>query len=269
MIGIGAAAAYVAVAVLPVGRGGIVVRPIFDGLAPPPPYRWLNPPPELADDNIPAEGGRGVVPLAPSGSEAQSITTGDGQASVIFPANAIPPRRGDSSALIEIAPRHPADLGPPPAGLRFDGQAYEVRGTFAPSGEPVKLGGQGRVQVVLRYPIHASTMLYWAGSAWQPLPTTPVSQSLQLVATIPDLGAFVASGPPTADADLPGVTPWWAYAAAGAGLLLLGLRTVGRVRRTEMAGVGTTEPREAGNGGADDKASGKTARRVRDHRRKK
>jgi hypothetical protein len=239
---------YLAVAALSFRHGPGIIRPVFDGLAPPPPYRWVDPPRELAEDNIPARGGGGTVEFGPTGSVAKSITTGDGQASVIFPAGSLAPRPDQPSVRVEIEPEDPDSIAPPPSRLFFDGNAYEVGAIYAPSGEPVVLTGTDKVQIVLRYPRHATRMLRWNGSAWEILETTTVSQSLQLLANIPDVGTFVAAGPPQSDALPPEVTPWWAYAAAGGGLLLVSL---GALKRIRSAPSGLNDARAGDRSGGD------------------
>ena len=222
---------YLTVAALSLRSGGLIVRPVFDGLAPPAPYRWVDPPAELAEDNIRARGGGSAIELGPAGSAAKSITTRDGQSSVIYPARSIALRTEQATVRVIITPKDTDTIGLPPSNLFFDGNAYEVRATYEPSGEPLMLDPAAKVQVVLRYPRHATRILRWTGSAWDILDTTTVPQSLQLLAAIGDLGSFVSAGPPQSDATPPGVTPWWAYAAAGSGLLLVTLGALRGVKR--------------------------------------
>jgi hypothetical protein len=228
--GVAAAGIYLLVAGLGYSGGAWVLRPIFDSAAPPPPYRWLKPPAELAADNIRAQGYTKTVPLTPSGSAETSVTTVDGQASLVLPKDSISPSPGQADVVIEMSPRDPLKIGPPPRGMVFDGNAYEVKASYKPSGEPAHLSGAAPVSLVLRYPIHANKILRWNGSAWETLKTTVAGPSLQVFSNIDDFGVFVAGGPPRPPSSGPGTTPWWAYALAGGGLVLVAAAAIARNR---------------------------------------
>ncbi len=133
--GVGVAALYLAVAAAGFRSGAVPVRILFDGVAPPPPYRWARPPQELAGGNQAPEVGTGTVSLDATGSVPASATTGDGQATVNVAGRAIPGERGEGSAVVRISPLDPASIGPPPQGLRFDGNAYRIEITYASSGK--------------------------------------------------------------------------------------------------------------------------------------
>src|SRR5712692_3991915 len=66
-------------------------RILYEGEAPPLPYRWVHPPPNLTEDNQPPEPGAGSIALSPEGSQSTSVVTGDGQSGVIFRFGAIAP----------------------------------------------------------------------------------------------------------------------------------------------------------------------------------
>src|SRR5207237_1931826 len=95
-VGVAIAALYVLVAQLSF-RGGLVpTRPLYDGTGPPPRYRWVNPPPELAQGNIAPSSGTGSTPIGPKNTPAYNLNTDDGQASIIFPPDGIQPMAGQT-----------------------------------------------------------------------------------------------------------------------------------------------------------------------------
>src|SRR5207302_8897660 len=132
------------------------IRILYEGEAPPLPYRWVHPPAELAQDNQPPQSGAGQISLTPQGSQSTSIVTDDGQAGVIFRFGAITPRTGATSAQVKVVPLDPAPLPRPPSGLRLDGNAYRVDATYN-TGEPIVL--RIPMTAVLRYPRHATMLL--------------------------------------------------------------------------------------------------------------
>ncbi|TMJ15557.1 MAG: hypothetical protein E6H02_01815, partial [Bacillati bacterium ANGP1] len=116
----------------------IPVRLLYEGEAPPPPYRWVRPPANLPEPNQPPESGTGAIPLAPNGSQSASVLADDGQAAVIFRFGAIAPRAGATTVTVNIVPLDPATMSPPPPGLRVDGNAYRMEATYQ-GGAPISL----------------------------------------------------------------------------------------------------------------------------------
>src|SRR5437879_11455028 len=55
----------------------VPVRLLYEGEAPPPPYRWVRPPANLPEPNQPPESGTGTIPLTPAGSQSASVLTDD------------------------------------------------------------------------------------------------------------------------------------------------------------------------------------------------
>ena len=51
---------------LPFGHN---VRPLFEGIGPPPQYRWVNPPAAFASGNVPPQANDTDIPLGPTGSQ--------------------------------------------------------------------------------------------------------------------------------------------------------------------------------------------------------
>ena len=183
------AIAYVAVALWTTGPS----RPLFDGGAPLQ-YRWVCPPGAFAATNQPAQKGNQTLPLTATGTGAASIATADGQAAVVPKDGTFAPRHGDTKVVVNIVPSCATPLGPPPAGRRYDGNAYAFTATYEPSGVDAKLTQPATI--VLQFPIVATTLLRRDGNSWTDLKASPISVSLQIFTTTSTLGTFVAAGPP-------------------------------------------------------------------------
>ena len=189
--GAAALAAYVAVVIWTPGSPS---RPLFDVSGPPPPYRWVNPPPQFAAGNQKPEGTSHDLVLGSAGSDAASIATADGQAAIILKEGSFAARKGETVVVVKIDPLDPATIGPPPSGLRYDGNAYRFLAAYKRSGVEAKLAQAD--SVVLQFPIVATKLLRRDGTVWTDLKADPISVSLQLFAPTTQLGVFVAAGPP-------------------------------------------------------------------------
>ncbi len=202
------------------------VRLLYEGEAPPLPYRWVRPPANLPVPNQPPSPGAGDIALTPTGSQSASILTDDGQAALILRFGAIAPRAGASTVTVKLAPLDPRSIAPPPDKLVFDGNAYRMEATYN-TGGPATLVKP--VTPVLRYPKHASVLLRYSGSGWVALETHVVAGSLQMFGPTDVLGIFVAAAPPGA------APPSWgsyAVAIAIAGLVIaLAAMVLARKRR--------------------------------------
>src|SRR5260370_13566848 len=75
-----------------VALGLLAGIPVFDGLAPPPAYRWVRPPSELRAGNRAPASVSATVPLTETGSASALVSTPDDQLQVPNPARALPPR---------------------------------------------------------------------------------------------------------------------------------------------------------------------------------
>ncbi len=192
MWGAGAAAAYLAAA-LGTWNADLPVRVVFDGVAPLPPYHWVHPPPSLARDNQPPDGGTGLVTLTAAGSQPAAVPTGDEQAAVVFPQGSIAPRPGEPTARVTLTPLDPAAVAPVPAGLAFDGNAYKIEAMYGVSRAPAVL--LKKVNVVLRFPASGTKILRASGSGWTDLGATTIPPAMQNVGDTDALGVFVAAGP--------------------------------------------------------------------------
>ena len=94
LAGIGIAVLYLAGAALSGRVSPLARRPLLDGLAPPVPYRWVKPPPDLAASNKPPASLRASVKLTPTGSQIGAFATSDGQVNLVLSEGAVPARAG-------------------------------------------------------------------------------------------------------------------------------------------------------------------------------
>jgi len=192
----------------------VPLRILYEGAAPPLPYRWVRPPRNLPEPNQPPSPGVGTIRFTPAGSQSASVLTDDGQAGLIFRSGAIAPHDGASSMNVRITPLDPEAVSPAPAGVQFDGNAYRMEAAYNADG-PITL--LKPVIPVLRYPKHATMLLRSSGSGWTPVETHVVADSLQLFGPTDRLGVFVAAAPSTA----PPVS-WERYAVVAAALAVAG-----------------------------------------------
>ena len=212
-----------------VALGLLAGIPLFDGLAPPPAYRWVHPPPELRAGNRAPASVSATVPLTGTGSAAALVSTPDDQVQVSIPAGAFPPSAGQSALEVDVQPLDPARVPAPPAGTAIQGNAYRITVAYVTSGAtPTAVQP---VDVTLRYPVDATSVILSDGAGWQVLPTTLESAALAVDATTTRFGIVAAAG--TSVTSRPRRTPAWAYAAAGAALLAAGIPTLMARRRPQ------------------------------------
>lgn len=202
------------------------LRLLYEGEAPPLPYRWVRPPANLPEPNQPPASGVGEIALTPAGSQSASVLTDEGQAALILRFGAIAPRPGASTVTVRITPLDPGSVAPPPPNLMFDGNGYRMEATYN-TGEAVTLVKPATP--VLRYPKHATVLLRSSGSGWVVLETHVVAGSLQLFGPSDRLGVFAAAAPSRTSP-----LPWPRYAVAlavGGVLLALAAAVLARRRR--------------------------------------
>lgn len=168
----------------------IPVRLLYDGEAPLPPYRWVKPPDNVPGPHEPPEPGVGAVAITASGSEAKTVVTPDLQASVLFRKDAVTPRPGEATIQVRLIPLDPETVAPAPQGARFDSNAYRVAALYENSRQPVAL--RASVFLVMRYAVHASTLLWSSGApVWTPIEGSGLIAGQQLFAETDRLGIFV------------------------------------------------------------------------------
>ncbi|HZA26415.1 MAG TPA: hypothetical protein VE915_02050 [Actinomycetota bacterium] len=229
--GVVAAGLYILGAVL-VQSTGRPVFPLFDGLGPAQPYRWVSPPPEAAATNQPALPGAGEVALK-GNPQNFFVTTEDGQASLGGISDAFARQPRQNMVRVDIAPLDPQSLAPPPRGLIFDGNAYQFDAAYAPSGDVAVI--EGKVQVIFRYPRRANVVLKSTDSGWERLESFVVRPALQVYSEVDELGTFVAAGPPPR-VHRRSILPW--IASAGAGVAVIAAGVAFFLRRRSRARTG-------------------------------
>jgi hypothetical protein len=276
LAGVGIAVLYLAGAALS-GRASLLARrPLLDGLAPPVPYRWVKPPPDLAASNKQPASLRFSVKLTATGSQLGAFSTSDGQLNLVLSEGAAPASQGQTSVAFSVDPVDPATLGPPPPGLLLAGNAYRIQGSYRPSGGKVDTLG-GRSSVGLIYPLLATAVadpsghLVLAsadGRSWQRLPSTDTPGTHQVSAGLGITGyVVVAVLPAGAGGGSGGDGRGRVLLLATAAAALLVLAAVLARRRLAAAGAGgrrgrrpTQAPRQrpggSGRPGGADRAGG-------------
>jgi hypothetical protein len=206
LAGVGVVALYLAGAAVS-GRASILARrPLLDGLAPPTPYRWVNPPPDLAASNKPPASTRFTVELTATGSRLGAFSTSDGQINLVLSEGAVPARPGQTGVEVAVDPVDPATLGPAPSGLVVAGNAYRIQASYQPSGDEVEaLGGQSSVGLV--YPLLATAVADPGGHrvlssadgrTWEVLPSTDTPGTHQVSARLSRTGYVQVGVAPSA-----------------------------------------------------------------------
>jgi hypothetical protein len=206
LAGLAVVALYLAGAAVS-GRASILARrPLLDGLAPPTPYRWVNPPPGLAAANKPPASTRFTVDLGANGSQLGAFSTSDGQINLVLSEGAVPAQPGQRGVEVAVEPVDPATLGPVPEGLVAAGNAYRVQARYQPSGAEVDtLGGQSSVGMV--YPLLTTAVANPGGHvvlssadgrAWERLPSTDTPGTHQVSAGLTRTGYVLVGVPPSA-----------------------------------------------------------------------
>jgi hypothetical protein len=124
----------------------------LDGLAPPPVYRWVEPPPALASSNqAPSPGDFRVGYRPGTGSVAGVFSTKDFQVTVALGNGSLPTHGGTTSIELTVTPQVPADSVVVPDGLSIAGNVVQVQAVYLPSGSRVaRLEAPG--EIVLAYP---------------------------------------------------------------------------------------------------------------------
>ena len=173
-------------------------RPLLDGLAPPPPYDWVSPPPSLAAGNKEPAAGRFAIDLDPTvGSTASVYSTADAQVSLGLPDGGIPPVSGETSAILTITPLAPGSFATPAAGEALWGNVYRIQATYRPTQQAITTLGQS-AQLVLFYPAPPNVLGYKHavlhssdGKTWTALPSIDAPAQQQVQADASELGYFV------------------------------------------------------------------------------
>jgi hypothetical protein len=201
--GLASVTVYAALAALSGHLSPLARGPLLDGLGPPQPYRWVDPPPDLTVDNQPPSSGVFNVPLGAGGSTARTFVTSDNQVTLVVPKGAFAKRPGQTDVTLNVDPLDPSTLASPGTDLSVFGNAYRVQGTYEPSGDEAVLSLP--LDVILLYPVtpnlHASLHQVYTspdGTAWtQQRGSDSLAQQLT-AGSMPTLGFAVVAGDPGA-----------------------------------------------------------------------
>jgi hypothetical protein len=199
-------------------------RPILDGIAGPPLYRWVEPPPPFVSTNKAPESGR--FELSPAdvtydpgtGSEAGVFATGDFQANLALATHAIAPRPGATSVSLTLTPLAPgADLRLPD-GYRIAGNVVRIDAVYRPAGGRVSRLARPSL-LTLSYPIVVqggfsnAVLVSTDATRWTALKSTDHPGQQAVITTVRSLG-YVAVGQ-TSGTETPVPTTPTARATAG------------------------------------------------------
>ena len=193
------------------------VRPLLDGIAPPPgSYRWSS---LTGPEHPPPEGSTVVVNLSPTGSDGVRLTTPDSQASLGLFRNVATAQGGELFLEIRLDPTDPLQLGPPPPGLYPWSNAYQVRLTAQPGGRPIDtLAVRGQLGLVAAVQRDGTRMLYSPdGGAWEPVESEAFGSGADQEADITRAGTYLLVGPEQLLVESSSPSPWWRL---GAGVVL-------------------------------------------------
>jgi hypothetical protein len=185
---------YLAAVVVTVAIRHDGARPLFDGFAPPPSYRFMEPPRFFAAGNVKPQATSATIALGPDGSAAAGVATPDGQFVIDLARGAIATRAGATTVAVEISPLAPSSLATVPGPARANGNAYRVAMTYEPTAAPV-LRFTHAGTLFIETPELASALLYSrAGPAWREVPSRPVAPSgLSMSAPLAAPGDYLAA----------------------------------------------------------------------------
>lgn len=181
---LGAAAAAYVLGAWPVPPG------FFDGFAPPAPYRWVSPPPELRAGNQPPTSGRATIGVQNGAAQAGHVYTTDQQAAITFPSQSFEAPANGSSITLEIKPV----------------ASYPDLGGIVPAGNVYLVTASTRlispVVLTLRYGSQQSNppgQVFAAESSsapWRSIGSINSAVPYTVAASTQTLGYFVAGFPP-------------------------------------------------------------------------
>ena len=194
-VGLALVALYVVVAALTGLISGHDVRPLFDTIGPPPPYQWVNPPPQFAAGNQKPAPMTYDLPLASTKTSPVGVSSAEAQLVLNLPAGAIPPHGADTTVHAVVTPVDPATLAPlaPALGLRPDGNAYRTEFTYKPSGQALAaIASPGNVFVVVPLPGHGIAFSP-DGVAWQLLDSQAVGGQSAMGAVFRQPGYYMGT----------------------------------------------------------------------------
>jgi hypothetical protein len=233
-------ALYVALAIVSGHLSPLARRPLLDGFIPPAPYRWIDPPPELANSNLPPASGKTRIPVGPQGSAAAFFATDDAQVTLNVPKGAFPARQGSDAVVVTIEPVDPASVGPLPGRLSVKGNVYLIAATYQPTdGRAQRLDAS--IVAILTYPslsddLGEHTLVVSPdGQRWKRIKTQDQHATKQVTGRLRSLGylgvasaPFPSSGPAGITPPAEGIPLSMIAVVIGAALLIVGVFLIGR-----------------------------------------
>ncbi|MBV8305186.1 MAG: hypothetical protein JOZ04_13325 [Acidimicrobiia bacterium] len=236
MVGAALVAVYVlAIAgTLPFGHN---VRPLFEGIGPPPSYRWVKPPAALAPGNLPPAPNDTDIAMTPTGSQQSGTQSEDTQLVLNLAPNAVPPHPPDTAVRIHIEALDPAKLGPVPPEFRANGNAYRVTMTYQPSGTPATtITAPGNILLIVPLP-PAGLLSSPDGQAWTNIGKQTVAGQPIVGGPFSAVGLYLgATHPQTASAGGGGGSGGVIIVAVLVGVLALALGLLPLLRRRGRGG---------------------------------
>lgn len=196
---------YLATASLTFKAGVLPVRPFFDGNHGAP-YGWVDAPRGVPDPPV-AQPVSKVVPLERRGVVNDSVQTGE--AVLYIPENTVLPSEGETGVRFSIQPLDPNEVGEPPEGRTYNGNAFRVEIKYEPSGEQAKFLAKDEcadltvddiqtcIQLGLRYPftMPGIEMYKRSGPDWTPVVGDDQVVTTEYYADLPDpTGVYVITG---------------------------------------------------------------------------
>ncbi len=188
-----AALVYVVAAVVTIGTAGHPLRPLYEGIGPSAPYRWVHPPPAFRSTNTPPVAVTESFDLTPTGSQEEPGGSGDGQLALTLPAGAIPPAPGRTSVLLGVTPVDPGKLAPLPLGLFADGNAYLVNAFYEPGHVPIQTAAKP-IDAVVRTPVSSVALLASPdGKNWTRIPEQHIPTQAAVSTSFTTFGYLLAA----------------------------------------------------------------------------
>jgi len=196
-------AAHLVAVLATTGTDGLPTLPLYDGAGyAPPTYRWVSQPNHLPAAPLPPTPREAVVDLE-GGPAGLTVASDDGQVIIVILEGGMSTDPG-SEIVLTIEPLDPSRFPPPPAGMRFDSNAYRITAVNSVTGDRVSLAGDrcpSEAQptlcptLLMRYAVRGTDILRLDQSRWVTRPTTPVFPTLQAFTQVDRLGVYVVVGP--------------------------------------------------------------------------
>lgn len=189
---VAAGALYVLAALLTMSLGR-TVRPLYEGIGPSSPYRWVHPPPAFKPTNVAPVAVSESFDLPSGGSPEEPAGSGDGQLALTLPAGAIPSSPGHTTVLVSVTPVDPAKLGRLPAGLYSDGNAYLVAAFYDPGMARIATSAQP-IDAVIREPVSSVAFLTSTdGKSWVRVPDQHIPNQAAVATSFTSFGYLLTA----------------------------------------------------------------------------